>query len=400
MRTVNRNLNGAENPKAMTVLPNGAGARKLAFVISSLGSGGAERVCATLANHWAAAGWTISVITLSGADTDFYKLDDRVERIGLCRTGVSTNSLSATTNNWQRARDLRRVLQSGRPDVALSLIDQNNVLLALASLGQSVPVCIGAEHIHPPQAPLGIFWSVLRRLTYKNLWAVVALTSDSAEWIRRNTRAVRVPVIPNAVPWPVPTTEPNVPPPPKYGGRLLAAGRLHPQKGFDLLLPCFGKLARQYSDWDLAIVGEGHERGRLQAMIGQLGLENRVHLPGRVGNIGDWYHNADIFVMPSRFEGFPMTLVEAMAHGKPSVSFDCDTGPRDIIRHGVDGILVPSGDTERLGIELQRLMDNTDERSRLGTHAREIHTRFSIDRVAGMWESLFDDALGSSRVRR
>lgn len=400
MGTVNQNMNGTENPNTMTVLPNCVGVRKLAFVISSLGSGGAERVCATLANHWAAAGWTISVITLSGADTDFYKLDDRVERIGLCRTGRSTNPLSAITNNWQRARDLRRVLRSVRPDVALSFIDQNNVLLALASIGQSGPVCIGAEHIHPPQAPLGMFWKVLRTLIYKDLWAIAALTSDSAEWIRRNTRAVRVPVIPNAVPWPVPTTEPSVPPPPKPGGRLLAAGRLHPQKGFDLLLPCFGKLSRQYSEWDLAIVGEGHERGRLQAMIGQLGLENRVHLPGRVGNISDWYRTSDIFVMSSRFEGFPMTLVEAMAYGNPSVSFDCDTGPRDIIRHGVDGILVPSGDTERLGMELRRLMTNTDERARLGTHAREIRARFSIDRIAGMWESLFDDALESSRVRQ
>jgi hypothetical protein len=143
MGTVNRNLNGVENPKVMTVLPNGAGARKLAFVISSLGSGGAERVCVTLANHWAAAGWTISVITLSGADTDFYKLDDRVERIELYRTGVSTNSLSAATNNWQRAHDLRRVLRSVRPDVALSLMNQEQCAPFTGEASGNLGVCIG-----------------------------------------------------------------------------------------------------------------------------------------------------------------------------------------------------------------------------------------------------------------
>jgi glycosyltransferase involved in cell wall biosynthesis len=211
---------------------------------------------------------------------------------------------------------------------------------------------------------------------------------------------VRVPVIPNAVPWPVPDGTQR--PPAAQAWRAVAGrGPPAPPKGFRPPLAVL-----QGSSLDGTVTGiwrlwvRGSERGRLQAMIGQLGLEDRVHLHG--GESGTSATGIALLTSSCclRASGFSVTLVERWRMADPSVSFDCDTGPRDIIRHGVDGILVPSGDTERLGMELRRLMDNPDERSRLGTHAREIRTRFSIDRVADMWESLFDDALGSSRVRR
>ena len=119
------------------------------------------------------------------------------------------------------------------------------------------------------------------------------------------------------------------------------------------------------------------------------GLAERVLLPGRAGNVGDWYAASSLYVMSSRFEGFPNTLAEAMACGLPAVSFDCDTGPRDIIRHEVDGLLVPAGDAAALEAALRRLMADPALRGRFAARASEVRERFSLASVSARWEQLF-----------
>ena len=137
------------------------------------------------------------------------------------------------------------------------------------------------------------------------------------------------------------------------------------------------------------ILGDGAERGRLQAAIGGYHLNDRVSLVGRVGNVADWYHWADLFVMSSLFEGFPNVLVEAMAHGLPAVSFDCKTGPSDIIRHQVDGLLVPDGDMAAFQYALAWLMADKTAREAYAERAKDVRDRFSLENVAALWEALF-----------
>lgn len=236
-----------------------------------------------------------------------------------------------------------------------------NVLLAIATRGMRSLVCIGSERIHPPQMPLGLAWEVLRRYFYGSLDAVVALTAESAAWLKAYTRVKRVPLIPNAVPWPLPLQEPTLSVD-KYVSDhrrlLLSVSRLDRQKGFDLLIQAFSNLASKHPNWGLVILSEGPLRGQLEYHVQEFGLGGRVLLPGLAGNIGGWYRRADLYVLSSRFEGFPNTLVEAMAYGVPVVSFDCDTGPRNIIRHEVDGLFVPPADVKGLVAALDMLMDN------------------------------------------
>jgi FkbM family methyltransferase len=127
------------------------------------------------------------------------------------------------------------------------------------------------------------------------------------------------------------------------------------------------------------------------------GIDGRVFLPGRVGNMADWYAHADLYVMSSRYEGFGNTLAEALVYGLPVVSFDCDTGPRDIVRHEVDGLLVPPGDVSNLAAALDRLMGDAELRGRFAMRAVDARTRFSIDRIAAMWELLFEAVSRDSR---
>lgn len=368
----------------------------LLIFIHSMHSGGAERVTANLASHWAKKGWQVTVVTLTSTAQDFYQLHSAVKRIALDVAGESDNALTAISKNLRRVRALRRVLKQVQPEIALAMMSTANILLALAAIGLKGMVTVGSERTYPPRMPLGRAWEALRSHLYGHLHAMVALTEESATWLRQNTRARNIPVIPNAVSLPLPIQPPHLPIPELASGQytLLAVGRLSEEKGFARLIAAFQGLANDFPEWQLVILGDGPDRSALQAQIAFAGLESCISLPGRAGNVGQWYASADLYVMSSRFEGFPNTLVEAMAHGLPVVSFDCDTGPRDIIRHEVDGLLVPSGDVDELKAALRRLMSDEALRQKFGAKAADVRERFSNRNIMSEWEGLFE-ALGN-----
>ena len=367
---------------------------RIFFIIPSLSCGGAERVTANLANYWAAKGWEITISTFAHRHLDFYELHPSIIRIELNLAGLSGNILANLLKNLRRVRVLRHFLRQARPDFAISMMSGPNVLLALSAWGIPKVCVLGSERTFPPQVPLGNFRETLRRYTYGQLAAVVALTHESAGWLKAHTNARRVPVIPNAVSWPMSEQHPRIDPAAVCSPErklLLAMGRLSHEKNCGVLLAAYSRLARNHPCWDLIFIGEGPERTPLEGKVQAAGLEGRVFLPGQVGNPGAWYERADIYAMTSRFEGFPNSLAEAMAYGLPAVSFDCDTGPREIIRHEVDGLLVPPGDTDALTAALGRLMDDEHLRRQYADRAIEARERFSVERIAGLWEKLFTE---------
>lgn len=365
----------------------------LLIIIHSLSSGGAERVTANLANYWAEKGWNITVVTLTNTVEDFYPLAPTVRRIALDIAGESSGLLAAVVNNLHRIYILRRLLQQQQPDIALAMMSTANILLALASIGLKDLIKIGSERTYPPSFSLGGKWERLRKFSYARLNAVVALTKESADWIKIYTKAQRVAVIANAVTWPLSEQPPQLALPSKPAGQcwLLAIGRLSSEKGFDLLISTFQRLTQDFPQWRLFILGEGSERKNLKAQIDMAGLDHHIHLAGRAGNIAQWYKAADLYVMSSRFEGFPNTLVEAMAYGLPVISFNCDTGPRDIIQHGINGLLVSPGDCQELEKALRQMMANSNLRQQFAAKSVKVQERLSMKRIAGLWEELFQE---------
>jgi glycosyltransferase involved in cell wall biosynthesis len=366
---------------------------RLLFIIHSLGSGGAERVTATLANYWAAKDWHVTVVTIDSRERDFYALDRRVERIELSLARRSPNAVAAVFNNLRRMARLRHVLKQTKPDVAVSMMSTANALLAISGRGLDT-LTVGSERIHPPALPLGTTWEAIRRWTYHRLDALVMQTEQSADWVRAHTGASESAVIPNPVTYPLAIHEPIKSPESitdKTGTSrlLLGVGRLVEQKGFDRLIKAFAATSAGHPEWLLVIVGEGERRSSLEDLAAELGVQDRVRLPGVVGNLREWYERADLFALTSRFEGFPNALVEALAHGVPVVAVDCETGPREIVRHERDGLLVAQNDPSALVRALNRLMEADSLREQFAQAAVDARERFSLDRIAGMWEGLF-----------
>ena len=365
---------------------------RMLIYIHSLDNGGAERVVANLANYWVSKGWEITVVTVASAASDFYVLDPAVRRIALNLTGSSGNVFAGFLRTVKRAIALRRALKLVRPDIALSAMHTANVILAIAARGLPDVRAFGSEHNFPPKAPMGIIWETMRRHAYGQLTAVVALTQECGNWLTLHSHARHIRVIPNAVCWPLPNHEPNILPSTFcLPGRkiLLGVGRLSVEKNFSTLIGIFSHLALKHPTWDLVVLGEGPLRNALYSQVQAAGLEQRVFLPGSVGNLGDWYERASMYALSSHFEGFPNTLVEAMAHGLPAVSFDCDTGPRDIIRHNIDGVLVRPDDVVDMEVALDKLMGDAALMENLGSRASEVRERFSMKKISSMWEDLF-----------
>ena len=365
---------------------------RIIFFVSSMHGGGAERVAALLCNRWVQSGYNVTLVaTYSGRGKCVYPLDERVNLVYLADIVRTTRKTP-----WAMARRLwalRRLVRDTRADVVLSFLTHVNIAVLIATRGLGVPTIV-SERIYPPAMPLHVIWQILRRITYPWARRVVMQTQSGLEWLQRAMPGSRGIVIANPYTFPLPESEPRVEPGsilPAERFLLLAVGRLDKQKGFDLLIDAFSKLFDSFVDWDLIILGEGPERQTLEAQIASEKLDKRVILPGRVGNVGDWYGRADLYAMSSRFEGFPNTLLEAMTHGLPAVSFDCLTGPAELIRDGVNGYLVqPRDGSTGLVERLATLMEEPARRAAFVANAIDVRQRYSLETVGKVW----DKALG------
>lgn len=378
---------------------------RIMLVISSLRRGGAERVVSIMANHWAAMGHQVFLVTIEGRHADAYMLRPDVVRVALDLARVAGNSVRGVLINLVRIWKLRATARRIGPGVAVSFVTHTNLLVLMAMLGTNVPVIV-SERTDPSQWQLGAIREKMRRWLYPRAAAVVVQTRRVAERMRHWLPDGELAVIAN----PVPAGDPDewqahVPVRQRLrlpaAARMVAAmGRLEPQKGFDLLMDAFSRLHEQHPDWHLIIFGDGVSRSELKAHAAELKLAACVHLPGPVRAARSCLAEADLFVLPSRVEGFPNVLLEAMACGRAVVSFDCPSGPGEIIRNGRDGVLVEAGNVTALAEAMSALMDSPARRAELGKNARQVLERFSTDRIMPLWDELLSKTCRSGGPRR
>lgn len=174
---------------------------------------------------------------------------------------------------------------------------------------------------------------------------------------------------------------------------LISAGRYDAQKGYDFLIRAWSSVVAKHPDWQMHIYGSGPLKDFLMKMAEEYGVTSSFILNPPTPEIYDKYLEHSIYVMSSRFEGFGLVLIEAMSCGLPCISFDCPSGPSEIIRNGEDGLLVENGNIEKLSEAICRLIENEQERKQMGIKARKNSLRFSKDRIMGDWDALFKDLL-------
>jgi len=351
----------------------------VAFVLPGLGAGGSEHVVSMLCNELAEQGYAVTQLAFVDAGTTpYYPHHPKVEVIDLGRPAKRLGRLGQLLSPLIRVYRLRGALRRIQPDVVISFLTRTNIITLLAARG--IPVIV-SERNNAAFQHVPALWSWLRRRLYPRAAALVTMTRGAMTQFADFSPPVQR-VIPN------PAVAYSRHRPGTGKGHLVAVGRLVPQKGFDLLLEAFAKAVADRPDWTLTIWGDGPERAALEEQRERLGLKDRVYLPGLTRAPGTWTHDADLFVLSSRFEGWGLVVGEAMAAGIPTISFDCDFGPSEMIDNGVTGVLVRNGDVAELARELARLFADDEERKRLGKAAHEAMKQFTAPAIVSRWLAL------------
>ncbi|MGL5943945.1 MAG: glycosyltransferase family 4 protein [Waterburya sp.] len=367
---------------------------KITLVISALGCGGAERVLVLLAKGFINCGHDVTVITLSDKATDFYQLPVESSRIALGVMGHSSGLIEAVKNNIKRISILRKAIQFTTPDVVISFLQITNITTILALRGTKYPVIV-TEHNNIKVFSYGILWDTLRRLTYPYCSVVVSVSKGvdrSFDLLPESKRAV----IYNPIVIKDDEYIDQLPAEVDFNKKwLVSMGRLTEQKGFDLLLQAFSKITSKYPNWQLLILGSGELLKSLEQMKDDLGLSSeQVVFTGALKNPFAVFKKAKLFVMASRHEGFPMSHGEALACGLPVIATDCPSGPSEMIRHDVDGLLVPNQDVTALARAMESIMSDEQKRQQLAAKAPEVTERLSLNSIVDEWETLIKELVG------
>ena len=372
--------------------PERASRGRLTFVIHQISAGGAERVLTLLANELCKKGWSVTLLTFdSGSEPVFFELHSGVQHWPLSLMREQGGWWKAIKVHFLRPWVLRRAIRKSRPDAVIAFLERMNILTLMATIGLKIPVIV-SERNHPV-FNTSKFLSLSRQAVYKMSACLVLQTHDAGAFF---SSSIPKSVIPNPIlvpeyPAPVLKSEAS-------SQTLVAMGRLCSQKGFDFLLNAFAPLGNKFPDWVLEIWGEGAQRGNLESLRDELGLRERVRFPGLTKEHYKTMAEADIFVLSSRYEGFPNVLGEAMACGLPVVSFDCPSGPSEMIQDGVNGLLVPPESIQELSSSLERLMTSVELRNSLGEQARKITESYSLDKIVQLWEELIGDVVPEHKI--
>ena len=352
---------------------------RILSVIPSLTGGGAERALSLLTRDWAKHHEVI--VAAFDASTPGYDYRGRIVDLGLKLPGSPWERVQVASASTLL---LIKLFRAEKPDRIITFMEPANfpAVLASAVVGTLDRLVVSVRQ-NPSVLPLPR--RLLMPILYRLAAAVVAVSDGvRGALIAMGLPGHRVTTIPNPVALPDAT---RIAPTMNSADRfVLAAGRLTPAKGFDLLLKAFSRVTPR--GFKLVILGEGPERNELTSLAHRLHIYDRVRFPGPVANISHWYRRADCFVLSSRNEGWPNVLVEAMAAGCPVVSFRCDYGPAEIIEHGTSGLLVAPGDVDALSKAIARVVTDRRLSASLSVGTASRAAWFASQSVAARWLKL------------
>ena len=360
-------------------------------------SWGTERVAVLMANHYATKGVDTTLLSVGRPSEAFrFELHHGVKvdclniplesGLNLFRKIESIFTFRKyLKRNLGKLREMNASKITPGENCTTILLGFGNFPLILAALAPKRDNFRTISSLHTPYKSIRHIWKMLRWLLYGRLDKLVALTHRDASLLSRHHPNVRV--IPNPV-----TFYPN------QAARLeskliLAIGRMDWLKGYDLMLEVYERFCQKNSDWKLKIIGEGPSKSDIEKLVKEKALTYRVTIAPATSQIEEEYKAASIYLMTSRSEGWGLVLTEAQACGLPIVAFNCETGPAEIIQHGVDGYLIEPNDFEEMSDRLQELATNSAKRKAFGSSARENVKRFLPEVFFKEWDELFLETL-------
>ena len=360
-------------------------------VIGEMRHGGAQRVVSRLTEEWVRQGHKVTVAVFDCREVA-YAVGGTLHDL---KTPATRNPLVRVWRPIQRVRRLAGLMGGGGFSHIISFMEDSNfpVILAGWRTGMLGRVTVST---HADPRYLAWFQRLLLRGLYQLPKRVVTVSADAQRILQSwGVAEVRLKFIPN----PAPASPATPPPRPQFKAKyILAVGRLHKQKGFDLLLHAYTMLANMPAKTgnvagrvlpdalpDLVILGEGDQRHPLTQLATSLGISQQVHLMGIVANPEDWYAHAECFVLSSRTEAMPNAILEAMRYGCVVVSFDSATGAEKIIKHRENGVLVRNGDVEGLTRAIAGVLGDAKLRQQLVAGGRKRAGDFAVGEIARLW---------------
>ncbi|MHB9056295.1 MAG: glycosyltransferase family 4 protein [Paludibacteraceae bacterium] len=352
---------------------------KIFFTIKSLNTtAGTERATTVVANALAERGYEIGIVVFVNEGKPFFELHPTIKLIYLYHKKDKRASL---IRDFSRRKRLRKIYNLEKPDIVIFVGSGRSML--------NIPSAKNIKTITWEHFNANINWHLFhpfsKRLASKYCDRIVTLTNKDRELYYQKYRAKNTVCIPNPI-----TIDSSV----KSALTdkvVLSIGRLTEQKGYDMLIHAWNKVKNRNNGWKLRIVGDGQMKSLLLNKINLYGLQNSVEIIPPTSDIITQYKNASIYVMSSRYEGLPLVLIEAMAMGLPIVSFNCETGPSEIIINGETGILVPPANIDKLAAELDNLINDENKRHFFSENSIKRAELFTIDKVIDKWEALFSE---------
>ena len=375
---------------------------KIVYVIDSLASkGGAERILSEKMNYLTTIyGYDISVITCyqnPSLSPNAYSLSDLVKQIDLNIPYYSQYQYKYPFRLWIKyslyrklRNELKRAIQQINPDIIIGLgYFMGDFISSLkcqsAKIIESHEARIftmsnnGLHRSFISKAYMHFYKRYYLKKIEKNADVVVTLTNgDAQEW----KRAKRIEVIPNFTMMRPSINEKN------NNKRIISVGRLEWQKGYDRLIDIWKIVSSKHPDWHLTIFGSGTLGNEINSNIRDTELKN-IDIHSFTPNISQEYSGSSIFVLPSRFEGFPLVLLEALQHGLPCVAFDCPFGPKDVIENGTCGYVIKNGDIETFANRICQLIDDHNKRVAFSQAAIQRAKDFDVNTIMKKWQTLF-----------
>ncbi|HIF10166.1 MAG TPA: glycosyltransferase family 4 protein [Sneathiellales bacterium] len=358
----------------------------IAFIIADLGCGGAQRVVATLASTWARRGRRVCIITLASPDDDFFKLDPGVTRLSLGGLGDTDSVMSAIGSNLLRLRQLRRAIREAEAGTVIAFLASMNILTIIATLGLGLTVAI-SERNDPTRQSHGRVWDLLRRLLYRHADLVTANSRGALAALGGFVPDAKLVYAPN----PIQPYSATVAATARIDTlKFLIVARLNHQKAHDVLLDAFALIADKAPSWRLQVVGDGDLETALKRQAETLGISDRVDWLRIAHDPYKCYVEADCFVLPSRFEGTPNALLEAMGCGLPAIVSNASPGPLEHVKDNVNGLVVPVDNANALAAAMERLAHDLELRQRLGQAARKHIENHDPKKIIETWERFLD----------